>query len=152
MRKFAYLSTAQRFADGALLLMRVFAGMFLIWNVWENITSAGHMQTYAGFLQDHGFPVHRLLAPLSIYLQAAIGAAFILGLFTRWAGLLCAIHFVIAIVMVDHQGGMRGIFPAGCLVVIGLYLATRGAGRFSFDEALRGNEVPRSVGSVRLRK
>ncbi len=36
--------------------------------------------------------------------------------------------------------------------VIGLYLATHGAGRFSFDEALRANEVPRAAGGVRLKK
>lgn len=152
MRKFAYLSSAQPFADGALLLMRVFVGLFLIWAVWENVTSAGHMEQYVNFLAQQGFPAQRLLAPFSIYLQVAIGVAFVLGLLTRWAGLLCAIHFAIAIAMVDHHGGMRGVFPSGCLVVIGLYLATRGAGRFSFDEALRGNEVPRAVGSVRLRK
>ena len=53
--------------------------------------------------------------------------------------------------MVDYLGGMRGIFPSGCLTVMGLYLATHGAGHFSFDEALRANEVPRAVGSVRLK-
>ena len=93
-----------------------------------------------------------VLAPVSVYLQLAMGLAFILGVFTRWAGIFCAIHFTIAIVMVDYLGGMRGIFPSGCLIVIGLYLATHGAGRFSFDEALRANEVPRAAGGVRLKR
>jgi uncharacterized membrane protein YphA (DoxX/SURF4 family) len=53
--------------------------------------------------------------------------------------------------MVDYLGGMRGIFPSGTLFVIGLYLATHGAGRLSLDEALRANEVPRAAGSVRLK-
>ena len=66
-----------------------------------------------------------------MYLQLAIGLGFVLGLFTRWAGILCALIFAVAIAMVDRFGGMRGIFPSGCLVVIGLYLATYGAGRFS---------------------
>jgi putative oxidoreductase len=92
------------------------------------------------------------MAPLSVYLQLAIGLGFVLGLFTRWAGLFCAIHFVIAIVMVDKAGGMRGVFPSGCLVFIGLYLATYGAGRFSVDAALRANDLPRPVGGVRLKK
>ena len=62
-------------------------------------------------------------------------------------------------IFVDQQtfhlmkdGGMRGVFPSGCLVVIGLFMATYGAGRFSIDAALRANEVPRSPGSVRLKK
>ena len=93
------------------------------------------------------------MAPLSVYLQLAIGLGFILGLFTRWAGILCAIHFAIAIAMVDRFGGMRGIFPSGCLIAIGLYLATYGAGRLSVDAVLRANELPRSAsGGVRLKK
>jgi putative oxidoreductase len=152
MRKLAYLPTAQRFADAALLLLRLFIGLFLIWNVWDNVTSGVRMQEFVEFLRRHDFMAPQVLGPASVYLQLGIGVAFMLGIFTRWAGLICAVHFAIAIFMVDHQGGMRGIFPSGCLLVMGLYLATHGAGRLSFDEALRANEVPRAVGSVRLRK
>jgi putative oxidoreductase len=85
------------------------------------------------------------------YLQLAGGAGFVLGLFTRWAGILCVIHFVAAIVLVDRFGGMRGIFPSGCLIAIGLYLATHGAGRFSVDAALGANDLPRTNGGVRFK-
>jgi len=152
MRNFLFLPAAQNLADFTLLLMRVFVGLFLVWGVWDNVTSGERMQEFVDFLGKHGFAHPRLLAPISVYLQLAIGMGFVLGAFTRWAGLLCAIHFVIAIVMVDHAGGMRGIFPSGCLVVIGLYLATRGAGRFSIDAALRANDLPRAAGTVRLKK
>jgi putative oxidoreductase len=152
MRKFLYLSSAQRFSDFALLLLRVFVGLFLVWGVWDNITDAGRMREFVEFLRKFHFPSPELLAPVSVYVQLAIGVAFVLGLFTRWAGILCVINFVVAIAMVDRFGGMRGVFPAGCLVVIGLYLATHGAGRFSFDTALKANEVPRSGGGVRLKK
>ena len=47
------------------------------------------------------------LAAFSVYLQLAIGVGFVLGVFTRWAGIFCAIHFAIAIAMVDRHGGMR---------------------------------------------
>jgi len=152
MRKLVFLGSAQKFGDLALLLMRVFVGLYLVWSVWDDVTSREQMDQFVQFLGKNGFPSPRLLAPMSVYLQLAIGAAFVLGLFTRWAGVLCAIHFGVAIAMVDHHGGMRGIFPSGCLVVIGLYLATYGAGRFSVDAALRANEVPRSAGNVRLKK
>jgi putative oxidoreductase len=153
MRKLLFLAAAQPFADFALLLLRLFVGFFLVWGVWDNITSAERMQEFVAFLGKHGFPSPRLLAPVSVYLQLAIGLGFIFGLFTRWAGLLCAIHFAIAIAMVDHLGGMRGVFPSGCLVLIGLYLGTHGAGRFSIDAALRANEMPRTAGGgVRLKK
>ena len=151
MRKLLFLNSAQRFSDVALLLLRVFVGLFLVWGVWDNITDSARMQEFASFLAKHGFPGPGILAPVSVYLQLAVGLGFVLGLFTRWAGILCVIVFVVAIAMVDRHGGMRGIFPSGCLVAIGLYLATHGAGRFSVDAALRANEVPRSNGGVRFK-
>jgi len=100
----------------------------------------------------HRFSNPGLLAPLSVYAQLAIGLAFVLGLMTRWAGILCAVHFIVAIALVDRFGGPRMMFPAGCLVVIGFFLATHGAGRLSFDAALRANERPRSQGVVTFKK
>ena len=152
MRKFLFLSSAQRFGDFALLLLRVFVGLFLVWGVWDNVTSPEQMQAFQEFLAQHKFAAPWFMARLSVYGQLLIGVAFMLGLFARWAGILCAIHFLVAIFMVDHHGGMRGIFPSGCLVAIGLYLATHGAGRFSIDATLRANDLPRASGGVRLRK
>ena len=151
MRKFLFLSSAQRFSDFALLLLRIFVGLFLIWDVWDNITDGSRMQEFASFLAKHKFPSPGILAPVFVYLQLAGGAGFVLGLFTRWAGILCVIHFAAAIALVDHFGGMRGISPSGCLIVIGLYLATHGAGRFSVDAALGANDLPRTSGGVRFK-
>jgi putative oxidoreductase len=151
MRKLLFLNSAQHFGDFALLLLRVFVGIFLIWNVWDHVTSTEHMHEFVEFLRKHRFPSPEILGPVSAYLQLAIGAGFIAGLFTRWAGIFCALNFAIAIAMVDRFEGMRGVFPSGCLVFIGLYLATHGAGRLSVDAALRANDQPRSPGGVRLK-
>jgi putative oxidoreductase len=152
MRKLLFIASAQRFGDAALLLMRLFVGLFLVWSVWDNITSSEKMAQFADFLRTHGFPSPAVLAPVSVYAQLGVGVAFVLGACTRWAGIICAVHFAIAIAMVDHHGGMRGIFPSGCLIVMGLYLATHGAGRFSVDQVVRANEIPRSLGGgVRLK-
>ena len=78
---------------------------------------------------------------MSVYLQLAIGIGFVLGLFTRWAGIFCVIVFAVAIAMVDRHGGMRGIFPSGCLVGIGLYLATYGAGRILGGRGVAGQRA-----------
>lgn len=164
MRKFLFLSSAQRFGDFALLIVRVFVGLFLVWGVWDNLTDSARMAEFASFLAKYGFPQPKLMAPVSVYLQLLIGIAFVLGLFTRWAGIFCAVHFIVAIVMVDRfgvpgaaelahrMGNPRDIFPSGCLVVIGLYLATHGAGKLSMDSVLKANEVPRANGGVRLKK
>src|SRR5689334_290368 len=113
MRKLLFLNSAQRFSDFALLLMRLFVGLFLIFGVWDNITDTARMQEFVAFLGKHGFPAPKVLAPVSVYLQFVIGLGFVLGLFTRWAGILCVIHFAIAIWMVDRHLGMRGTFPSG---------------------------------------
>jgi putative oxidoreductase len=152
MRKFLYLSGAQRFGDFALLLLRIFVGLFLIWGVWDNVTEPDRMREFVEFLRKAHFASPEILARISVYAQLLIGAGFVLGLFTRWAGIFCVIHFVVAIAMVDRFDGMRGVFPSGCLVLIGLYLATHGAGRFSLDSALKANEVPRGNGGVRLKR
>lgn len=152
MKKLLFLAPAQRFGDFALLLLRVFVGLFLVFNVWDNVTNPERMHEFEAFLAAHHFAVPALLAPVSVYAQLLVGIAFILGLFTRWAGIVCVVNFVVAIVMVEHSGGMRAVFPSGVLVFIGLYLATHGAGRFSLDAALRANELPRAAGGVRLKK
>ena len=123
--------------DLAFLALRLATGAFLVWGVWDNITSAEHMATFVGFLRQHGFPAPELLAPFDVWLQFAIGVAFILGLGTRWAGLACAANFAVAIVMVDHLQGWRGSFGSQCLVGVGLVLATHGPGRFAVDRMVR---------------
>ncbi|KAI1692033.1 hypothetical protein DdX_21473 [Ditylenchus destructor] len=59
--------------------------------------------------------------------------AFIAGFAIRWAGLICAFNFIVALVMVDAPLGIRPAFPAAALVVIGLLFATIGAGRLSIE-------------------
>jgi putative oxidoreductase len=124
-------------SDLAFLAMRVSVGAFLVWGVWDNITSAEHMATFVKFLDQFGFPAPGLLAPFDVGVQFVCGVLFILGLLTRLAGLLCAVNFIVAIVMVDHLQGWRGSFGSMCLVAIGLVLATHGPGRFALDRLLK---------------
>ncbi len=131
------LPQLSRGADAALLLSRVSVGAFLIWGVADNITSAEHMAKFAAFLKQYGFPAPELAAPLGVAVQAGCGLLFVAGFATRWAGLLCALNFIIAIVMVDQHAGPRGAYPAWSLVVLGLILATIGPGRFSVDARLK---------------
>lgn len=126
----------RRFGDEALLLMRLAIGAFIVWGVWDNITSAEHMQKFIAFQRQFGFPAPEFLAPLSVYGQFLMGLAIMLGLFTRWTGLVFAFHFIIAIAMVDQHNGLRGSLPSLCLVLMGLYWATYGAGRYSVDAVL----------------
>ncbi|MFZ5719022.1 MAG: DoxX family protein [Pseudomonadota bacterium] len=130
------LDPLARGADAALLATRIAVGGFLVWGVWDNITGPEHMQRFVAFLKQFGFPYPELLAPFDVWVQFMIGVLFVLGLGTRWVGLICVVNFVVAIVMVDHHAGLRASFPSLCLVLIGLILATHGPGRYALDPIL----------------
>jgi len=136
MKNSILLAGWNRAEDLSLLLFRLLVGAFLIWGVWDNIVSQERMAEFAAFLKIHGFVYPEAMAPISVWTQFACGIAFMVGFCTRWGGILCALNFLVALVMVDAQGGIRQAFPAAMLVLFGLYLATRGAGRFSVDELL----------------
>lgn len=130
------LSSLRRYDDSALLVLRVLVGAFLVWGVADNLFSADRMAEFESFLTKSGFAAPAFMARLSVWAQFSVGIAFIGGLLTRWAGIVCAINFIVAIVMVDAQGGIRASFPSACLVAIGLYLAAHGAGRFGLDRLI----------------
>jgi putative oxidoreductase len=135
-RNLLLLTPLRRFGDEALLLMRLAIGAFIVWGVWDNVTSAEHMGKFIAFQRQFGFPYPEFMAPLSVYGQLLMGLAIFFGLFTRWAGLIFAFHFVVAIAMVDHHQGLRGSLPSLCLVLMGLFWGTYGAGRYSLDAVL----------------
>ena len=122
-----------RFADVTLLLLRLVTGAFLMHETWDNITSAARMKEFAQFLGQFGFPLPHLMAPLSVAVQFGAGALLVAGLFTRWAGLLIATNFAIAVYRVHWSEPFRGWWPALILVFLGLHFATAGAGRFGLD-------------------
>jgi putative oxidoreductase len=55
---------------------------------------------------------------------------------TRWAGLLTAFVFVVAVWMVHWPQDFPGWWPALILVFLGLRFATQGAGRYSLDRRI----------------
>ena len=122
--------------DHALLLLRLVVGSFLIWGVLDNILSAERMAEFEAFLGHHGFLMPALMAQLSVWAQFLVGCGFVLGLLSRWAGLLCAANFLVAIIMVDAAGGIRAAFPSAALICIGLLIASSGPGRFALDRYL----------------
>ena len=132
-RDFLFLPGNARHADLGLLLLRCVTGAFLIYQSHDNVFSAARMDEFAKFLTQFGFWAPELMAPLSVYAQFAAGIAFILGLFTRWAGLITAINFTVAVWMVHWNDPVPGIWPAAILIFLGLYFGLRGSGRYGLD-------------------
>src|SRR5688572_31613937 len=105
---------------------------------WDNVTSRARMAEFVEFLGQFGFPVPWLLAPLSVAVQFGCGALLVVGLLTRWAGLLIAANFAVALVMVHRADDFRAMWPALVLVFLGLHVAAAGSGKLGLDTLLFG--------------
>lgn len=77
-----------------------------------------------------------LAGPIAVYTQVACGLAFIAGLLTRWAGLVCAIMFAITAATVYPVAGLEAALPAVLLMLIGLDMLARGPGPFNLRALL----------------
>ena len=132
-RRLLFLPGNERFADLGLLALRCVTGAFLIYQSHDNVLSAARMNEFEKFMTQFGFVYPELMAPLSVYFQFAAGIAFILGLFTRWFGLITAFNFIVAVWMVHWNDPVPAVWPAAILVVLGLYFGLRGSGRFGLD-------------------
>jgi putative oxidoreductase len=142
-RDLLFLRGNARFADLGLLLLRAVTGAFLIYQSHDNVFSAARMEEFVKFLTHFRFVMPELMAPLSVYAQFAAGIAFILGLFTRWFGLVTAFNFVVAVWMVHWADPVPGIWPAAILIFLGLYFGLRGSGRYGLDALLEGKSANR---------
>ncbi len=143
IRDFIFLPGNARHADVGLLLLRCVTGAFLIYQSHDNIFSAARMDEFEGFMTQFGFVYPELMAPLSVYWQFAAGLGFILGLFTRWLGLITAFNFLVAVWMVHWADPVPGIWPAAILIFLGLYFGLRGSGRYGIDALIEGRSTRR---------
>jgi putative oxidoreductase len=131
------LTPLARFGDVGLLLLRLVTGAFLIYQSHDNILSAARLDEFEKFLTQFGFPAVEVLAPICVWAQLLCGFAFILGLLTRWAGLMTVFVFLVAVYMVHWPQDFPGWWPALILVFLGILFATEGPGRYSVDARLR---------------
>ena len=136
MRDLLLLTPLARFSDLGLLLLRWVTGAFLIYQSHDNIVSAGRMQEFIDFCRQFGIPNPEFMAPLSVYWQFAAGIGFVLGLFTRWLGLITTFNFIVACWFVHWSQNFTGWWPALILVFLGLYFGLRGGGRYALDELI----------------
>lgn len=143
VRRFLFLPGNARFADIGLLLLRIATGAFLIYQSHDNIFSAARMEEFVKFLRHFHFVYPELLAPLSVYAQFAAGIGFILGLFTRWFGLITCFNFIVAVWMVHMRDPFPTWWPALVLVFLGLYFGLRGSGRYGLDTLFEGKSANR---------
>lgn len=127
------LGDLSRWSDLTLFGLRALTGGFLMHETWDNVTSRARMNEFVQFLDQFGFPLPWLLAPFSVAVQFGCGALLVVGLLTRWAGLLIAANFAVAVAMVHVNEPFRGWWPGIVLVFLGLHFAASGSGKFGLD-------------------
>lgn len=121
----------------AWLALRLYLGWFLIVGVLDNITSPERMVEFEGFLRSLNCPSPEIAAPVSVWAQLAIGVLLIPGLFTRLAGLLLMVNFIVAVLLFAGAGMTeRQIYEPAILIFVGALIATHGAGSLSLDRLL----------------
>jgi putative oxidoreductase len=133
MKNIINLDIFDRCRDAAALVLRVATGTFIVDGVWDNIVSGERMTEFVKFMGAAQFPMPGFWAPFSVYTQFIAGLLIILGLFTRWGGLVLVATFLVGLIMVHWQQSLREMWPALALVVIGATLVTQGGGRWSVD-------------------
>ena len=119
--------------DLGLLLLRVwFGGLLLLLHGWMKISTYGVMSQR--FADPFGIGAPASLA-LSIFAEAVCSSLIVLGLFTRFAAVVCIINMTTALVIVHHmaltgpRSGELAFLYLGAFIV----LLLAGPGRFSID-------------------
>ena len=136
------LSGLGRYREVGILALRLFLGFTLIYGTVDNVLSAERMLEFRDFLAANGFPSPLASAYLSAYAQFVCGFLILLGLLTRWAAIVMAINFIVALVMV-HVGLPFGenISPLAMLFS-SLLFVLYGGGPMSVDSRLENRTAP----------
>lgn len=128
---------AARRANLGLLILRVVAGGHLVYMTQDNVRSWPRILDYRDVLAQHGLAFPLACAVGSVAAQFIGGGLLALGLYTRVAALVVAIHFALAIWMVDARQPYPAAFAALSLVAAAACLMFTGPGRWSLDRLWR---------------
>lgn len=88
-------------------------------------------------VEGMGFPLAWAFAVLAVAAEVACGALLALGLLTRFAGLVTAVHFAVAAFLFHQVWPIRDINIAQLYVWSSLVFVFLGSGRVSLDGLIR---------------
>jgi putative oxidoreductase len=120
-------------AELAAVVLRLFTAFVLVYGTQDNIFSHARMLEFRDFLQQNRFPYPLASAYLSAYAQFTTGILLGLGLFTRAAGLVMVVNFVVALVMVHRGLPFSANIAPLAMLINALFFAIAGAPVFSLD-------------------
>jgi putative oxidoreductase len=121
-----------------MLPLRVVVGVVFIMHGGMKLFVMGLPGTTA-FMHQVGIPLPAVAAVVVTFVELLGGIALIVGLFTRWAGLLLSVDMLVVILKVRLHGGFfapNGFEHELTLLGAALTLAMLGAGGVSLDGLL----------------
>lgn len=126
----------QNLRELTLLLLRVGVGVTFMVHGWDKIVTKG-IDGVAGYFASMNIPAPEISATYAGYGELIFGALLALGLLTPLASLGLIVTMSGAIYFVHLKQGFIGgyEFPM-ILVLVLLFLAANGSGRFGLDAAL----------------
>ena len=127
----ALLRSLTQLSSVSVALVRIVLGVVFLMAGYVKIFKIGW--AIEPFRNNYHIPIPEVFGPIVSVLEFAGGALLIVGLFTRYLGVLFTIEFVVA-ALIQWLG--KGIFPrTELLLLVGAFLlATHGAGTLSLDK------------------
>lgn len=120
---------SQRSVSWALLLLRLFVGLRVLYGVADNIVSQERMLEFAYYLKLYDFPYPFISAVISVYVQAIAALLLLAGCRSRIGCLLLVLNFSIA-VWVHRVDSVEQATPALAIWAISVALLLMGPGQF----------------------
>lgn len=126
-----YVGRLSALSDLALFLLRVMLGIILIYHGYVKITHGFAI----GFFGQIGFPIAPVIGVFITFLELIGGICMVIGLFTRYLGVLFTIEFIVATWVIWFVLGHAYPTPERELLILftSFLMATRGGGGWSVD-------------------
>ncbi len=135
--------------EWALLLVRLSMGLIFVIYGWNHVSG---LEGYTNaFANQFNIPLPEIMAPLAAYAELIGGVAVLLGILTRYAGIVLAVIMVVSTVTVQlPQGlaegndflGLTGFWDLDLtLFIMGVTLMLAGPGSLALERGLFGREL-----------
>ncbi len=116
----------------ALAILRVVMGIIFVVAGYGKVFGGGFAM---GFLGKVGIPLPQIAGPIVSFLELGGGILLIVGLFTRYLGVLFTLEFIVAAFAQASilEKGIMGARLEYMLIVGAILLVTHGAGALAID-------------------
>ena len=121
-----------------LAILRVVVGIVFLMHGGQKLFIFG-FHNVGAFMQQLGIPLPQVAGVVVSLVEFFGGLALLLGLFTRWAGVLIACDMLVAVTVVHLRGGFflpKGFEYALTMLAASITLALEGPGAAALDTIL----------------